>query len=471
MGVYDGTNIGGTLWISGTSNGLGQSIVSEAGKLGFYGMSARTTSTLPPASDVVPSISIATDANWRSAVVYSAPDNLNVLVMTAASRLFSTGGSVNTLLVTSGGLVNTIPPGPVRQPAYGYLDGAPRYCIDVTNFGNRPIAWRADGITNRVQWPIEGDPTNWTGFGSGSQDLTDMAGDSTRIFAQEDQMVLASSDELWRGRYVGPPYFFSFSRINGRLGMPYERASIQTPVGIFWIDRDMMIYQMVGEQITPFGAPHHSFLQRVVKAPEVAFFVWNDTLKQLRLFYSVSTTSYPTQSLTYDFKNAVWTHEVYGHVFHNGASSFIEKHRMGDVFNGYSGFIGTAFREPLFTSAGTIGQFAPSATSDFGVATDEDAVFAPINANNLTRRVVLEEVRYDFAAKTASSLTASWSTNFGRTSGFSQRMSLSASSNASQVISYPRLNGQYLTPRIESTGGAWQLRRTYHALEDTGKAV
>lgn len=254
-----------------------------------------------PANGITLNLSTDTRFTPRGAVVYSASTNRNLLVFTTGTSLASQGLGCWA--------------GPIGNPAtYSSLSNSPDG-VDVCVFDNRPVVWAATGIPQRAKWPVAGDPYDWTGIGSGNEDLVDMIGAGTRIFATEDQMVLCSGLEMWRGRKVGPPYVFAFSPIHRQIGIPYGRAAIQTPLGIIWLGHDYNVYLMDGEQIRPIGDAIQRQLMDTLVGPDVAFFSFHPTLYQLRLFYTTTGTEYPQHSFTYHFKEGVWSAEVYAHKF------------------------------------------------------------------------------------------------------------------------------------------------------------
>lgn len=451
----------GVTWVSGNTNSLAISYYSQGGnQLGWFQFSKSTRESYASVSTFVEP-SLHTNANWRGAVVYSAPLNYNLMVLAAGNAPKS---SAELLMATSAAFRATVPPGPANVMNYSRLSGVTPTAIDVTNFGNRIVAWNCDGVPQRVQWHIEGDPTDWTGIGSGTQDLTDMNGYGTRIFPLEDEMILASSEEIWRGRSVGLPYVFSFTPVNRQIGMPYERATLQTPFGIIWLGRNFVVYRMVGEQITELtevGQYMQAYLRDNLKAPDTAFFVYNQVLNQIRLFYSVMDNAYPTRSIAYDIDDEVWTDESYGHYFQCGISTPIITSSavtggVAPVWDGNQYPVG--LYAAAVTSVGTFGSYSLSANSDMGTDCDEDGLTGPFTSDAAFHKYLLEEARYDIGAVSASSLTVGWSRTFGNTVAVSERLNVSGSGN-SQIITYPKMTGQYWTLRLQSTNASWQLRR------------
>lgn len=460
-----------TVWVSGNTQAPAMGYYDTTSKkLKWQAMSANTTKE-SFSSIVTVSLSIRTDANWRGAVAYSAPLNMNVMVLAVGTA--SNIAAPNALLATSGNW-RDIPAGPpLAMIVYSYLSGAAPKAVDVTNYADRIVAWNCDRIPQRVQWHTEGDPTDWTGLGSGYQDLADMNGYGTRIFSQADQMVLASTEEIWRGRYVGLPYVFSFSPIDRHQGMPYERATLQTPGGVLWLGADYMVRSMVGESIVEVGAPIQNYLRENLVAPEVAFLTYQDDLKQARLFYSTVSSSYPNKSVVYDFTTRTWGLESYDHAFHCGVSVPLLTQSAGGVGAGWDNN-----QHPFgvfaaqVTSAGTCGVFMQSANSDMGQNVVEQATFGTIQHPDLRHYKTAKELRVDVAAPYgASSLSFGFTTDNGVTLASNETLfSFSASSNASQLISYPIITGHYFTPHVRSTNGSWQMRRWYSRFESSGEA-
>lgn len=487
----------GPMWLSGTTGNLCLGILTaqSPSRLTWVNMSATTyDSDFYPHSNetfdnnsllstLFTGASVYTNANWRSAMVYSASLDLTLAVLAAgtASYISQTPRAVagteanpsEYLMVTTGRRVVI---SGAASSFYGRLRNAPR-AVDVTNFADRAVAWNCDGIGTRVAWAVEGDPTDWTGIGAGSQDLADMTGYGTRIFSVGEQMILASNREIWRGRFIGDPYYMQFSPIIRTVGMPYERATLETPRGIFWLGENFTLYNMQGESITELTLETptlQNFLRQNLVAPDVAFFTYNQLLNQLRLHYSTTTSSYPTQTLVYDVDDKTWFTETSSHAVTAGISSPLLTARYSNTSADASGQWVSA--RPLgvygavVTSGGTFGVLTESATSELGSSVEEDATFVVAFANP-TRKATIVEARYDFSARSASSVTASWSTNFGASTATAQVLSVASASYASQIITYPKVTAQNLTQRLQSTNGGWQLQRLYNRFDDAGEAV
>jgi hypothetical protein len=89
------------------------------------------------------------------------------------------------------------------------IANSPR-CRFVTSFADRVIAANIIPFTgtprpNQVQWPVNGDPTDWTGTGSGLADLSASAiGDSiTGIFGFEQEAIILRRESIVAMRRQG----------------------------------------------------------------------------------------------------------------------------------------------------------------------------------------------------------------------------------------------------------------------------
>src|SRR3990167_4515165 len=403
-------------------------------------ISANGNSTLP---------SLRTMSNWFGANVYSAPRDVTMLVLSG-----NTGGR---LFCFDGTATYNPPLLPITH--FSPLTGGPS-AYDIVTFDNRLVAWNCSSIGQRAQWCVAGDPEDWTGIGSGSEDLVDMQGAGTRIFVSNDELILASNAEIWRGRAIGEPYTFQFVPLERRLGMPFPRAALNTPLGIFWLGDQNMIYRLAGGQITPFGQPWQTYLQANNPAPDVAFFTFNNQLNHLRMYYSTTSTSYPTRSITFDFTTNNVYHETWGSVMQGGFSlpgtlaNWLIAGRTPVVLN---------IPEAVVTSNGSTARLHPSATSDYGSIPTEEAMFAPLFTSNPEHHKYVQEVRMDARADATSSLSLAWVDDIGgHNSTGTHTFSISASSNFSQYKANFGVPARYPAMRLTSNdGGAWRIARYF----------
>ena len=383
--------------------------------------------------------------------------------------------------------------GPSGNTAFSVLTQAP-IARDMCVFDNRPVCWNirelfsASRYVTRVQWPPAGAPENWStaSIGAGFEDLLDARGEGTRIFAQEDQMVLATTRELWRGRKVGLPYVFSFTPIERSrelsVGIPYRKAAIQTPLGIFWLGADFMIYHMQDERITPIGAAIWDTLRTTLKAPERAFFGYSSEQGFLSFYYSVTDGAYPTRSFVYNVERQHWTPQTFPHNLTYATP--IKVTSSSDTWGDVSGtvaaqtktwneFLGLTLtqRDGVFTSGGTQAYFSPSAGSDLGDTVESVIATGAIFAGDMDRMKLMDEARVDMRATSASSLSIAVSGNLGSSYADTEEFSLSVQSQTTQVKINPMVSGAYHAMRFRSEDTGWRLTRCQVHGRDIGKVT
>lgn len=172
---------------------------------------------------------------------------------------------------------------------YSRLTGAP-ICGDLAPFDNRLMAWNvtsgSSAYVQRIQWCVAGDPEDWTGLGSGSEDLLDMKGAGTRVIEQEDRVLLGSTGEIWEGRATGEPFFFRFTPFTRFIGMGLKRAVLPTPQGLFWLHSDYMLYRLQGNSIQEVGGNISEWLRDNISDEQLneVFLGYNGVLRQLSVY-------------------------------------------------------------------------------------------------------------------------------------------------------------------------------------------
>ena len=369
---------------------------------------------------------------------------------------------------------------------YSLLTGAPG-AKDAVTYDNRAILWNtrtiADpiGVPIRVQWHVAGEPEDWTGIGSGFEDLVDAVGAGTRAFVQNDTAYFATEREIWRGRKVGPPYWFQFTPVTRSVGVPFPRAGLSTPAGFVWLGADYMVRLMVGETIQEIGVGFQDLLQQTIATPQTAFFTFNLDLNQLRLFYStaradalssVGLNQFPQASITLDMRTGRWFRDVYSHWFHRGYSDDANLSNLSEV-GGVGGYkLNTT--ELLFTSAATGGQFGEFSGEDMNSSTvTEEAVFGPLHTSDPRHLKTLREVRIDHGYVGSPAFQLSVSANGG--SSYSETKTIVPTSNVSipqQSLATFDTTARYHTLRVThfpGNQGRWRIARLFTEAESRSR--
>jgi hypothetical protein len=168
--------------------------------------------------------------SWQYAQSFFGTIDSNALVAAGIGA----GSSADTLLVLYG-----------TPPQFSYLTSAPR-AFAVASFDNYLVAWNvtADGVaaTTRVQWCVRGEPSNWTGEGSGFEDLLEMRGAGTSVWPMPDgRIVLFSDTEIWYGVRATYPAQFNFYPLDPDVGCIAPRTIARCPEGLLFLGTDSAI--------------------------------------------------------------------------------------------------------------------------------------------------------------------------------------------------------------------------------------
>lgn len=378
--------------------------------------------------------------------------------------------------------------GPSITTGFSTLTQAP-IATDVALFDNKLIGWNIQELSSnsrlvqRVQWSVSGDSEDWTGIGSGFEDLVDMRGVGTRIFAAEDRLILASDKEVWQGRRIGLPFIFRFSPIDKTIGMPFRRAALQTQRGIFWLNDDFNIYRVVGGRITPIGDAIKQVLRNELVAPEEAFFGFNEQQGLLTLYYTITAGTLPQRAFSLDIVEGHWTPHTFTQELALSGSAVVSSSATtwggltGNLsaqnltFNQFLGITG-ANEEAVFSSNGTPYIFHSEATNDDGSVVEEDAYFGGLFKEDATSVKFLNEVKLDVSADSASTLSVGGSSNLGETFDEEVQLSISASSTYTQAqVNFNTLSGVNPSLRIRSDDGSrWKVARIYAKAVKKGRS-
>lgn len=357
---------------------------------------------------------------------------------------------------------------------YSTLTGGP-ICADVCEFQNRLVAWNCAVLNSsaryltRAQWCTAGGPEDWAGVGSGYEDLVDMRGTGTRVFSEEERMVLASDREIWQGRAVGLPFVHQFAPLSRTVGIPFANAAIQTPYGLFWLNDDYMVYTLNGSQVQPVGQKIQETLRRELADFSTAFFSYLPQLQQLNFYYATTSGAYPQHAFTLHLNAGLWTPQRFA--WPVARASMGVQPSSGTTWGGLSGTLGSqpltyaqllgassVQQDFLFSSRGTDHYYSTSAISDDGSTMTQEALMPGFFTDTPTRLKLAHEVRLEVAADTPSRLTAAWSGDNGCTFSTISGFAISARSDSTQVRIHPNIPTTFGALRLTSEStGVWEL--------------
>jgi len=377
--------------------------------------------------------------------------------------------------------------GPSDGTQYSTLTQSP-IAADVVTFDNSPIAWNTfefgqnKRFVTRVQWPQIQNPENWLGIGSGFEDLIDMRGAGTRIFKLGDEMILATTQEIYRGRRVGGAFRFAFTPLIQELGMPFPRAAIVTKAGVVWLNDDYMVYLLSpGGNIQPIGQQILQELRDTLVDFERAFFSINQTRQQLTLHYTTSLGQWAQRAFTYHVASQQWTPQRYTHNLTAATNLDITSSALtwGNPAN--SGWVGGASATPasqtstwlqlenrdgaveplFFSSQGTAFTYSSTASLDDTSVVEAQWISGGLLTGDPVHHKWVDRVRIDARATSASSLSVSISGNLGGAYVSGAEQAFSVNSQTSQLYIPETTGGEYFALKLSSEETGWEVSRAF----------
>lgn len=253
-------------WVSGTT---------MHGLMGSSGSISVASFTSAGGLGSVPQLA---SSHWQYATIFNGDINDNMVI--AASF----GAQSNTSLIalySTGGVLRS-----------SFLTGSPK-AVSVAVYDNYVLAWGAEKFSTRMRWCVRGNPSNWTGEGSGFEDLLAMRGFAMKVVPTEDSRFIVFSDkEIWYGVSAAYPAQFQFYPLDGTHGCSAPQTIQTTDLGILYLGSDNKI-----RLLPKGGGPSHVLAPSISKYLQplasfgvgftltTSFAVWDAAQRMYYLFY------------------------------------------------------------------------------------------------------------------------------------------------------------------------------------------
>ncbi len=353
--------------------------------------------------------------------------------------------------------------GQTGAPRYSYLTSAPAAAA-VTAFDNYIVAWNIDPQSgpffgNRVQWCVRGEPSNWTGEGSGFEDLLDMNGVGTAVRSTADGRILLFTDEeIWYGVRVPYPGQFQFFPLDPKIGCVYPRTIADMDEGHLFIGTDwhLRLLPRGGSQSQIVAPAVQETLRRRIGAGfDTMWAVYNEVLGLYYVFVEDDTAA-SVNGVVVNIRTGECGYIGYA------SSSFIPTAgiSMGapgeSIFAGNEGLMFSTDARVMSTNS------LLSADSGLGSGAAVNSVWrSEVLAADLPGSYKqLTEVMVDYRATSRSTLTLKISTDGGNnyeTTG--QSVSLASAPAAGRALSQVYVGGAFPTLEITSNSTGYELHR------------
>ena len=414
---------------------------------------------------------------WDSTQIYYADRDENIAVLT--------NGSYQSLYCWQS-----------NKTVYSTLTGAPRAKY-VAAFDNYILAFNirdpgsaTSDYVQRVQWNDRGSASSWTGGLSGFEDLLTMKGEGTRIVAQDNRVILFSTNEIWQGYPSNFPFVFRFEPYDRSVGCPYPWTVADTPLGLIFLSRNLQTYLLpkAGGPAQPIGQRIHRTIRNSIDAADRAWAIYDYSTNHYELYYpKQGGTGYPQSAIFLNLDEGSWAPQTFDEVggglsltrgfavtglaqtssatSWDGSLGIVWNSAAGRTWDSFNTTTTVADRRDVYlgSSSGTVYIYDSVATMDNTVTVPcrwrSSALWGDIPARDKT----VTEWRVDYQADSASSLTVAFSQNQGASFEQGIGVSLPAISGASQMGAYPYLSAAYPCFEVSSEGQKYRLFRFYVA--------
>jgi len=353
-------------------------------------------------------------------------------------------------------------------------------------FDNR-VVWgniTSGGTTypQRIQYSEKWNPSITTAPTGGFEDETDARGALLRLISDGDRVLAYFEHELWYGYAVDYPFNLTFLPLDRSTGCSGAWAVCQTPKGVFHLGSDYMPY------ITPRGGLPQAVGQAVWKTlredidyPTRAHAEYNPQTGEVVLCYAhQGGTGRPKRALTFDINTGVWTPQTFDvAITRLGVGDYTSSSVTWGGLVGtwaqqtktWSQLGGTASARVLYagTSTGTIAAFTSDATNDLGTAV-ETKYLAVVPNEDPARKMYVREVRLDYRAASASSLTLKMSGDFGTTWQSEVGVALPTAPTSAQTTVWVGAEAIYPTILFQhDQGHRFAIQRAIAVVTPTGR--
>lgn len=347
-------------------------------------------------------------------------------------------------------------------------------------------------LVQRVQWTDRGSISSWTGGLSGFQDMIDMKGQGTRLIPHDNVVIAASDQEIWAGRRIDLPFVFDFQPLDRGIGMPFPWAVTQTRIGLVWLGKDYNVYLLASGSAKPVavGDAIQPEIQALIDQPQRSTMAYNRITDQVEMWIPVrGGNGRPQRGYYGNLKTGTWlpqtidptldvTRNWQGTLGTGSASTtWSGISATGLTWNTVAGRwadqFGTGGQGDLVmyagNSSGSLVFFNPTGTKDYDFTVSSRWRTGGLGGEDPTKTKTMREVRVDYVADSASSLTMRVSRDQGVTFEAGQSVPLPPASIESQVAAYVYTNARYPVVELVSEIGRPKIARIYAEFRVSGR--
>lgn len=186
----------------------------------------------------------------------AAWNNVAGAVFTGGDTAYFTYTAFNDTLLFSNGVDGLWEYAPMIG-ALTLIEDGPN-ALHLSTFGGRVLASAADGEPGRLQWSAKNNSRDWTGIGSGFEDLLSTPGGKVDALMgvwpiTDDFALMVRSDSVWQVSQTGDPDApFRFGRLHANVGSRSRHSVDVIPGGVVMLGTDD-IWIITDSQVASIG--------------------------------------------------------------------------------------------------------------------------------------------------------------------------------------------------------------------------
>jgi len=200
-------------------------------------------------------------------------------------------------------------------PTLTELTDSPVGVLHLTTFNGRVIASVDDGT---IAWSVKNDHTDWTGLGSGFEDLRSAPGgkidQQTAVVPITDETAYCiRTNSVWQmgntGDFDAP---FAFTRLFTYVGSRWPATVVQIPRGVICLGDAGQVWQIEGGQFIDIAEPIHDVVNTMMQAQKrLASAAYDLKFDEYRLIRPDENSLTAQKILRYSLSKKAWTEDVY----------------------------------------------------------------------------------------------------------------------------------------------------------------
>ena len=347
-------------------------------------------------------------------------------------------------------------------------------------FGN--ITSGATTYAQRIIHSEKFNPSITTTPTGGQDDLMDARGGLQRLMPDGERVLAFFDHEIWYGYRQDFPFNVQYDALDRTVGCSGAWTVCQTPKGVFFLGDDYMPRLLPrGGTPQPVGQAIWKTLRDEIDHPERATADYNPETGEVLLAYAIQGgTGRCDRGLALDLATGLWTPQTFGIPLTRVAQGNVPTSAVtwGGLVGSWQAQTktwaqlgGTSTKRGLLagTSTGTVAVLDSGATGDLRTAVDTRYLVVMPNEDP-SRKQYVREVRLDYRAASASSLTLRLSADFGASFGQAVGVALPAAPVSGQTVVHVGLEAVYPTIQFQhDQGHRFAIQRCIAQVAPTGR--